>query len=141
MRPRPWCIVAGAILGCATFHRARAQTDSAAAPRAAGVFTEAQAARGEAAFRRTCAQCHVASQFATPAFRRSWEGRPLFELFELIRTTMPNDNPGRLPRQAYADVVAYLCRLNGVTAGAAELPTDADSLRRIHLQPAPDPRH
>lgn len=123
----------------------RAQNDSVAAARPTGAYTEAQAGRGQAVFRAVCAQCHVASLFAGASFRRSWTGRPAFDLFELIRTRMPDDNPGRLRRQEYADVLAYLFKLNGVPAGAVELPADPDSLRRIVFQPAPapapDPRH
>ena len=120
---------------CAAPRLARAQ-DSTAAP-----YTTDQADRGQAVFRRICAQCHVVQQFSGPPFKAAWGGRPAFELFEQIRTTMPNDNPGSLPRQQYADVIAYMLKLNGVTAGAAELPVDPDLLRRVLITPATDPRN
>jgi mono/diheme cytochrome c family protein len=120
---------------------AGAQTDSAAARSSADApFTALQAERGAAVYRRACAACHVATYFATPAFRRAWTGRTAWELFELIRTTMPNDNPGRLPRRDYADLVAYLLRLNGMPTGPVELATDPDSLRRVPLEFERDPR-
>jgi mono/diheme cytochrome c family protein len=104
-----------------------------------GGYTEHQASRGAEVFRRYCAQCHVAGQFATAAFRRAWTGLTAYELFEQIRTTMPNDNPGRLPRRDYADLVAYVFKLNGVVAGAAELAPAPDSLRRVRFTPPPEP--
>ncbi len=128
------------VLACAAGRPAAAQTDSAAAPPAASAYTTDQAARGRDVFRRVCGNCHVASLFTGPAFRRAWAGRAAFELFEQIRTTMPVDNPGRLPRQEYADVVAYLFSLNGVPAGPVELGTEPEALRRVLIQPAADPR-
>lgn len=119
---------------------AAAQTDSApAAARSAtdGVYASAQAARGEAEFKRTCAGCHVPSQFSGAAFARSWSGRSVYELFSLIRTTMPFDNPGQLSREAYADVVSYLLQLNGYPAGERELPADEGALRRVKFEPPP----
>ena len=69
-------------------------------------YTTEQADRGDAVFRRVCSACHTASQFSGSGFRDGWNGRPVFELFQQIRTTMPMDNPGRLRREQYADVVA-----------------------------------
>ena len=94
-----------------------------------------------AVFRRICAQCHVATQFSGVPFKTAWGGRPAFELFEQIRTTMPNDNPGSLPRQQYADVIAYVMRLNGVAPSATELPVDESALRRVLITPVTEPRN
>ncbi|MGH7699656.1 MAG: c-type cytochrome, partial [Gemmatimonadales bacterium] len=82
----------------------------------AQIFTAAQAERGGAVFAEACAGCHAPSQF-TGAFHRAWAERA-GDLAELIRTTMPYDSPGRLSREQYADIVAYLFRLNGVPAAA-----------------------
>ncbi len=123
-------------------HPLVAQTDSGPSPRpgagAEGGYSEAQAARGQAVFRQVCASCHVTGQFTTPSFRQGWAGRSAAEMFEQIRTTMPQDNPGRLRRQEYADVLAYVFKLNGVPAGPVELATDAEGLARVRFQP-PNP--
>jgi hypothetical protein len=53
---------------------------------------------------------------------------------------MPQDNPGGLRRQEYADVLAYLFELNGLPAGDTALPADDCGLRRIRIatkSPAP----
>ena len=117
---------------------AAAQTDSSAGtprPAQASAYTATQAARGEAEFARTCAGCHVPSQFSGPSFMRSWSGRSAYDLFSLIRTTMPFDNPGQLSREAYADVVAFLLRVNGYAPGPRELPAEDEALRGIRLEP------
>lgn len=102
-----------------------------------GVYSDSQAMRGASVFRRVCSACHVTTQFSGATFRGAWSGRNAFELFELIRTTMPQDNPGRLRRQEYADVVAYVFRLNGMPPGTRDLPTDSDSLRAISFGARP----
>jgi mono/diheme cytochrome c family protein len=109
-------------------------------PARTGFYTEAQARRGEEAFRRHCAECHAPAVHSSQAFRQAWAGLSVFDLYELIRTTMPNDNPGRLSRTEYAEIVAYLLRLNGVAAGNHPLPTDESVLRSLRLDfPPPAP--
>jgi S-disulfanyl-L-cysteine oxidoreductase SoxD len=97
-----------------------------------------QAGRGQAVFQRVCAACHATVQFTSPGFRSGWNGRTVFELYEQIRTTMPQDNPGRLRREQYADITAYLLKLNGQPP--AELTTDSTALSSIQIQLATDSR-
>ncbi len=81
-----------------------------------------------------CAECHTSGQFRGAAFQASWSGRSVASLFELLRTTMPNDDPGRLTRDEYAAVIAYLLQLNGYPAGERSLPVDAAALERIRFE-------
>lgn len=104
---------------------------------AGGVYTVEQAARGETTFRQACAFCHATAEFARTGFFATWTGSGLYGLFDLIRTTMPQDDPGRLPAQSYAAVLAYLLSLNGYPAGTVELPVEADALKQIRVDPAP----
>lgn len=97
-----------------------------------------QPGRGQAVFQRVCAACHATVQFTSPGFKSGWNGRTVYELYDQIRTTMPQDNPGRLRREQYAEVVAYLLKLNGQPP--AELSTDTTELRAIQIQLATDSR-
>jgi mono/diheme cytochrome c family protein len=99
-----------------------------------GAFTGDQAQRGERGFRQTCGKCHTASAFKGSSFTRAWSGRAAYDLFEEIRTTMPSDGPGRLSRQQYADIVAYLFHLNGYPSGARELPEDEEGLKKVKIE-------
>jgi mono/diheme cytochrome c family protein len=101
-----------------------------------GVFNEAQRARGESSFKETCAACHSSSQFKGDAFVKAWSGMTVFDLFDQLRTTMPNDNPGGLPPATYVDVVTYLLGLNGFPRGDKALPPDEDALKRVRITPA-----
>lgn len=103
------------------------------------VYTAAQAQRGEASFKQICTECHTAGQFSGSGFITAWRGAPLYQLFDLIRTTMPNDFPGSLPAQTYADIVAYILKLNQYPAGQKELAPDPDSLKAIRIEPPRSP--
>ncbi len=106
---------------------------------ATGAYSTAQAARGEAVFRKVCESCHVAADFEGDAFVSKFVGGTAFDMFETIRTEMPQDNPAGLPRAQYAEVVAYIFRLNGLPARAADLPVATDSLKAIMVEAAKPP--
>jgi hypothetical protein len=58
---------------------------------------------------------------ANADFRLKWGGQTTFDLYKNIVTTMPDSDPGSLPRADYEDVVAYILKLNGIPAGMATL--------------------
>jgi len=99
----------------------------------AGVYTASQATRGSDLYAMSCQSCHTPASHAGPEFTGKWTGRTLLELFEYIRTSMPKSEPGSLSRREYVLVLAYLLKLNGLPAGASELPTDAEGLDRIRI--------
>ena len=115
-----------------------------------GVFTEAQASRGQAVYSGACALCHgrrlngapddpdmrSTPPLARARFLRVWEGRSLATLYEYIRATMPEDNPSSLAAQEYIDVVAYMLSVSGMPVGDDELHADARSLARVVLRPS-----
>jgi mono/diheme cytochrome c family protein len=100
----------------------------------AGVYTDVQAGRGEAVFRQSCLSCHVPTDYQGDAFKSKFVGGTAFDMFEQIRTSMPQSDPGGLPRQQYADILAYLFKLNELPAGRAEVSTDAASLKAIKVE-------
>jgi mono/diheme cytochrome c family protein len=100
----------------------------------AGVYTAAQADRGQTVFRSKCASCHAPNRFTDDLFYTSFAGKPLWEMFDVISDTMPEDDPGSLKKEDYADVIAYLLKLNNFPAGASELPIDKDALSAIVME-------
>lgn len=99
-----------------------------------GIFTADQAERGAYIFEAVCMQCHQPEQFTVPGFLGAWSGQTVGALFELISTTMPEDNPGRLKKREYAAVLAYLFSLNGIPGGETELPGSARKLKQIRIE-------
>jgi mono/diheme cytochrome c family protein len=112
---------------------AAARAEAQAAPEARGLYTEQQAVVGEAYFKGYCLECHGPADMANESFRTKWHGRPVFDLFERLRTSMPDGAPGSLPRQTYADIVAYFLKLNGAPVGAMPLAADSTALGRVTL--------
>ena len=100
----------------------------------AGVYTAAQADRGQALFRSKCASCHAPNRFTDDFFYTSFAGKPLWEMFDVISDSMPEDNPGSMKKEEYADVIAYLLKLNKFPAGSTELPIDKDALGAILME-------
>lgn len=108
-------------------------TDSTARSTADSSFTDEQAGRGETVFTRVCLECHTRTDMANADFRLKWGGQTTYDLYKNIVTTMPDSDPGSLPRADYEDVVAYILKLNGVPAGAAPLAGDSVVLSRAKL--------
>ena len=103
-----------------------------------GVYTTAQADRGRTVAQASCFGCHSQNEWATPMFLRVWSGRPVGDLYENLRMTMPYDAPGRLSREEYSELVSYMLRLNNAPAGDADLPSDAAGLSSILMAPRAD---
>ena len=98
-----------------------------------GVYTSGQASRGEQTYMSICVSCHPPGTYTAPAFREKWNGAPLSELFGLIRHTMPKQEPASLTPEEYADVVAYLLKINGAPTGKQELPPDDKVMKKIRI--------
>ena len=114
-----------------------AQTPTAPPAANAVTFTEEQAARGAEVFSGVCVECHARKDFSDVEFKGKWRGQSAFAFFDRIRTTMPESGPGTLARQQYLDLVAYVAKLNGLAAGAVELPNDDELLKKQILSFAP----
>lgn len=102
-----------------------------------GVFTAAQAARGERTFEEACAGCHDTGEFAGARFRLSWVDRTVGELFDTISTLMPEGDPGSLRPGEYAALVAYLLQMNGYPPGETPLPSAPVALEALNIVEAP----
>ncbi|MEZ5288945.1 MAG: c-type cytochrome [Vicinamibacterales bacterium] len=107
---------------------------AAQAPRSVneGVYTSAQARRGEATFTSICTTCHDTARFTGPDFVSAWSGKSLAGLFEAVQS-MPEDNPGSLTAQQYADVIAYFLQLNEYPTGSSELAGEEDAMKAIGM--------
>lgn len=98
-----------------------------------GVYTAQQAERGKLAYRRACVECHTLDWYQGEAMK-PWEGAALSELYDLLATRMPPENPGGLKSREYADILAFILSLNGMPAGAQELPAKPAALKEIVIR-------
>jgi mono/diheme cytochrome c family protein len=100
-----------------------------------GVYSASQAERGEVLYKKYCASCHAPSRFTDDQlFLTPYAGKPLWEMFEVISDSMPEDNPGGLKPEEYADVIAVLLKLNGFPTGQADLPPSKEALSQIRFE-------
>ena len=106
-----------------------------------GVFTSAQADRGDALYQNNCAACHGGSlqgeeenpSLSGKHFFTRWGGLPVSAIYGFINTQMPLGQPGALGVQADADIVAYILSVNKFPAGQTELPADNNALKAITI--------
>ena len=105
-----------------------------------GVYTEAQATRGQQRYKASCEMCHSEDLLGDsgPAlvgepFLQRWNGSTVNDLLVTLRQTMPQDSPDSLGTPGYVDLLAFLLKSNSAPAGAAELPADATALQRIKI--------
>ena len=101
---------------------------------ATGVYTAAQAVRGEETYMNVCVACHPAGTYTTPAFREKWHSKPLSEFFALVSETMPKQEPASLTPKEYVEVLAYLLKINGAPDGKEELPADTAALKKFRIE-------
>jgi len=105
-------------------------------------FTAAQAAVGKTAYNSNCAVCHGSSMtngtFGTPLageyFRNVWFGRTVRAFYDRAHKTMPPAAPASLPKDSYANIVAYILELNGFKAGDAQLAAGGEALDKMAIR-------
>jgi mono/diheme cytochrome c family protein len=104
-----------------------------------GVYTAAQAKRGEAVYTQACASCHQADLSGdgqTPAlvgkdFNVDFNDTTVGDLYDRVKISMPADKPGSLTPADTTDVIAFILSKDGFAAGQAELPADGAALKTI----------
>ena len=111
-----------------------------------GVFSDAQATRGQALYGQRCAGCHgpalagaQAPPLAGEAFTSKWRLEPLSGLFIKIRYTMPPSAAAaaQLTPEQGADLVAHVLKTNGFPAGKTDFPAAEATTSRISWPAAP----
>jgi quinoprotein glucose dehydrogenase len=107
-----------------------------------GVYSEAQAKRGEAVYTKSCAGCHgpelmgadTAPSLTGPDFNAGWNDLTADDLAERVRTTMPGDAPGSLSPADVADVIAFIFSKDSFPPGADDLPAASEQLKQIKIK-------
>lgn len=109
-----------------------------------GVYSEAQAQRGDAIYQEHCAGCHgpelVSSDpdypnLTAPQFRWNWGKKSLAERLQRVKSSMPPTAKDSLPAQDYLDVITFILKVNGYPAGDADIKADSSDLPTIIVDP------
>ncbi len=105
-------------------------------------FSAAQVAAGKTAYNANCAVCHGSTMtngtFGTPLageyFKTTWFGQTVRKLYDRAQKTMPPASPSSLPKETYANILAYVLEFNGFKPGAAALPAGGDELDKMSIK-------
>jgi S-disulfanyl-L-cysteine oxidoreductase SoxD len=117
-----------------------------------GVYSADQAKHGHQLYQQQCAACHgdnlegdaqteraerlhrAMPPLSGDVFKGNWNGRPLSDLFDKVRKTMPRDDPGTISAKDNADILAFVLQFNQFPAGKKELPPDPDAITDIMFE-------
>ena len=90
-----------------------------------GVYSAAQATRGQQLYKDQCLPCHgenlegvVGPALTGNDFTTNWAGATLAQLVQKIQSTMPQQAPGTLTQAQSIDLSAYLLQAGKFPAGA-----------------------
>ena len=132
------CIASGAFWGPQPSAPAATQTTRTTRD---GVYTLAQARRGEELYKRECTLCHRDDLRGNTVdggpplrglqFTTRWQDIDVETLLSTIEELMPLEEPGSLSRQEYVDILSFVLWANDLPAGEGELPTGSDDLQQI----------
>ena len=108
-----------------------------------GVYSEAQATEGKDEYEYNCGNCHIhdlsgdsikdVPALAGADFMAKWSDKSLKELFDYITTNMPQDSRGSLGAKTYADITAYVLKVNMFPAGSKPL-ADSPALATTFIE-------
>jgi len=107
-----------------------------------GIYTEEQSTRGQGLYSQECASCHggeltggeMAPPLAGGEFLAGWDGLTVGDLFERVRISMPQNNPGSLSGQQNADILAFMFKASKFPTGTTELAKEAGILKQIKFE-------
>jgi len=111
-----------------------------------GVYTDAQAAQGQAVYAERCSRCHggdlngaaTGTGLTGERFTQLWREDNVGNLFTKIRETMPRGNGGVLKEEDYVSATAFILQRNGFPAGSQEL--KPETMRSIHIEAKEGPQ-
>ena len=133
-RMKPGMLITAAFVTVASLAAAALDAQAPQKTTNSGVYTQAQADRGKKVFEAKCTACHDTARFTGDQFLDAWAGKPLKDVFDIASGTMPEDNPGSLKQEEYADIMAYFLHLNGFATGDADLPASAAAMANIQIE-------
>jgi len=121
-----------------------------------GVYSKAQARRGEQAYKTACSYCHKddlsggflddgvgrATALAGPqafgsSFSDRWKDQTIGDFVYVLASTMPKDAPTSLSLDTYVDIATFIFEKNDVPSGTTDLSADVAGLREIAMTPGP----
>jgi len=111
-----------------------------------GVYSIAQARRGQDTYYQVCAECHGrelegddsegVTPLAGPHFMTNWDAHTAADLVKRIHA-QPNDEPGDIDLPTQTDLFAFIMAFNQVPAGKEDLSLDRRTTAAIGITAQP----
>jgi mono/diheme cytochrome c family protein len=123
-------------------HAMRAAQSGPASSIWSGVYTEAQAKKGQTSYEKNCSECHgqdLGGDGFAPAlkgaeFMNNWNGLTVGELYERIRVSMPPTEPNSVTPKEKVEIVAYILKEDGFPSGTTDLPETTEAMKAIKFE-------
>src|SRR5215813_5174177 len=122
------------IIVLASVSTARAQSEAREKTVLDGVYSNAQAERGQGFYTTYCGGCHGNSLEGVSAppltgsrFIERWREGVLDPLYDFIRQRMPFGRPANakpIPDNDFLDILTYILKINGYRSGESDLKRD-----------------
>jgi mono/diheme cytochrome c family protein len=142
MQARIVMLVGAVLVGLVAYLAPAKATGRQAVSLADGVYTAAQAEKGQALYDDRCSACHVqdmsgggdgmAPSLAGRFFNKTWEGRTVAELYAATMT-MPPGEENTITDEDRIDIIAYVLSYNKFPAGSTALEPDMARLKPLKL--------
>ena len=140
-----FCITAAVLLSSLSYQVVHARQAAAAGAAKSiwdGVFSDAQAKRGEEAYQTHCSECHggdlmgdgFAPAISGADFQGNWNDLSVGDFFERIRISMPPSGPTSVTPEQKADIVAHIFNQNKYPVGTTELAPKTEVLKTIKIE-------
>jgi mono/diheme cytochrome c family protein len=100
----------------------------------AGVYSLVQASKGEETYFNVCVACHPPGTYKGGTFKSNWDGKLLSDLFDQVSEKMPKNEPGSLSLEQYAQLIAYILKVNDMPVGKTDMPADSTLLKDIKIE-------
>jgi mono/diheme cytochrome c family protein len=76
-----------------------------------GLFNNQQAKSGKRLYKKYCKSCHEGNYFGPVLL--AWQGEQLASFFDVMKSAMPENDPGSLEQEQYTDLLAYILKISG----------------------------
>ncbi|MFT7687319.1 MAG: mono/diheme cytochrome c family protein [Candidatus Azotimanducaceae bacterium] len=97
-----------------------------------GVFTKQQAKSGKRLYKKHCSSCHEGNYFKSVLL--TWKGEALTELYGIITSEMPENDPGALAGDQYIEILAYILSSNKYPAGETRLDSGSTAFSQFIIK-------
>jgi hypothetical protein len=97
-----------------------------------GLFNNQQAKSGKRLYKKYCKSCHEGDYFGPVLL--AWQGEQLASFFDVMKSAMPENDPGSLAQEQYTDLLAYILKISGYPQDIRKLDPGTEEFSSIVIE-------